>query len=557
MIKMKINIAFLLLLFTAFVVSCENTDETLHKLVQSKNAKYAQVAFNVAVPLSSLPSSRAISNDTQIDDYVVWVFNNNTFVEAIKPGDTYKDDEENEYPKISYDKTNGGRMYLMLSEELTAVRLMMVANVTAPTITNTTIEAAKTALQSATFTNDANLTYMPMCGENNKTFAVTHGADGGTITLIRAMAKVEVRAEEAKDHFTLRKMYVYRVNSTGTIAAKDVITNNTIATTNIEGTIDATNNLGYVYLPEIADVYDSDAKKGNTFVILEGTYTDNKGNQSPKFYRLDFIKRTQIEGSGIKYEDLDEIERNHRYIFEIDYLTATAGHGSLEDAIAAEADNKIFKDIKIMVINDVDVMDITTDNYIYLGVTARDLTAYKIASGYYAVRIRVVTNNSAGWTIETLPANVSVTMSSWEPEDENATVEEPQSVWVYIDGTIAAGQERTLYIYSGNIRKSITITTAATTISATYVNNNVATDASSGLSFSSNETSYDLTISTDNPIGISSVEVTTGNYIVTQNASTGTYTLKPNASWSSTAASGTLKITCGDGTVKEITLSAS
>lgn len=556
MIKMKINIAFLLLLFTAFVVSCENTDETLHKLVQSKNAKYAQVAFNVAVPLSSLPSSRAIGNDTQIDDYVVWVFNNNTFVEAIKPGDTYTDDEGNEYPKIGYDKINGGRMYLMLSEELTAVRLMMVANVTAPTITNTTIEAAKTALQSATFTNDANLTYMPMCGENNKTFAVTHGADGGTITLIRAMAKVEVRAEEAKDHFILSKMYVYRVNSTGTIAAKDVITNNsTIATTNIEGTIDATNNLGYVYLPEIADVYDSDAKKGNTFVILEGIYTDNKGNQSPKFYRLDFIKRTQIEGSGIQYEDLDEIERNHRYIFEIDYLTATAGHGSLEEAIAAEADNKTFDDIKIMVINDVDVMDITTDNYIYLGVTARDLTAYKIASGYYAVRIRVVTNNSAGWTIETLPANVSVTMSSWTPT--TSVIEEPQSVWVYIDGEIAAGQERTLYIYSGNIRKSITITTAATTISATYANNNVATDASSGLSFSSNETSYDLTISTDNPIGISSVEVTTGNYIVTQNASTGTYTLKPNASWSSTAASGTLKITCGDGTVKEITLSAS
>lgn len=553
MIKMKINIAFLLLLFTAFVVSCEDTDETLHNLVQTKDAKYAQVAFNVSVPLSSLPSSRAISNDTQINDYVVWVFNNNTFVEAITPGTTYTDDEGNEYPKISYDKTNGGRMYLMLSEELTAVRLMMVANVTAPTISEgTTIKPAKTALQSATFTNDANLTYMPMCGENNKTFAVTHGADGGTITLIRAMAKVEVRAIEASDHFTLSKMYVYQVNSTGTIAAKDVIDNNSPMTTNIEGTVDATNNLGYVYLPEIADV-NADAEK--TFVILEGTYTDKDKKQSTKFYRLDFIKRTQIAGSGVSYSNLENIQRNHRYIFEIDYLTATAGHATLNAAIAAEADNKILDGIETMVIDDVDVMDITTDNYIYLGVTAGNLTAYKIASGYYAVRIRVVTNNSEGWTIETLPANVSVTMSSWTPT--TSVIEEPQSVWVYIEGTIAAGQERTLYIYSGNIRKSITITTAATTISATYANNNVATDATSGLSFSSSETSYDLTISTNNPIGISSVEVTAGNYTVTQNASTGTYTLKPNASWSSTAASGKLKITCGDGTVKEITLSAS
>ena len=113
-----------------------------------------------------------------------------------------------------------------------------------------------------------------------------------------------------------------------------------------------------------------------------------------------------------------------------------------------------------MVIDDVDVMDITTDNYIYLGVTAGNLTAKQIGSGYYAVRIRVVTNNPDGWTIETLPEGVSVTMSSWNPTGD--TVDEtPQSIWVYIDGNVGVGTSKTLYIYSGNIRKTIVITTAA------------------------------------------------------------------------------------------------
>lgn len=440
--KIQINIAFLLLLFATLVASCQDSDETLQEIVSAEETKYAQVAFNVSVPLCSLPSSRTISNDTEINDYVVWVFNNNQFVEAIAPDATYTVDGKT-YPRISYDKPNGGKMYLMLSEELTNVQLAMVANISVsnPDV-GTTMEAAKNAL--GTFTA-ADVTYMPMYGINNKTFAVEHGADGGTITLVRAMAKVEVRAEEAGDHFALSEMYVYRVNSTGTIIES------------IKGAVDATNNLGYVYLPEIADV---NGNEGKTFVIMEGTYTNKDGNESTKFYHLDFIKRTQTPGEGVEYDDLENIERNHRYIFEIDYLTETAGHATLELALAAEADNKIIEGIKTMVIDDVDVMDITTDNYIYLGVTAHNLTATKIGSGYYAVRIRVVTNNPEGWTIETLPENVSVTLSEWAPASGTSVVEEPQSVWVYIDGSVGAGQTRTLYIYSGNIRKEIIITTA-------------------------------------------------------------------------------------------------
>lgn len=442
--KIQINIAFLLLLFATLVASCQDSDDTLQEMVQPQE-KYAQVAFNVTVPLNSLPSSRAISNDTEINDYVVWVFDNGNFVEAIKPDATYTVDG-NTYPRISYDKTNGGKMFLMLSEKLTSVKLLMIANATVPQPNKGTIlENAKTAI--GTFTN-SDLTYMPMYGES----------ENGTITLIRAMAKVEVRAQEVLDHFKLEEMYVYSVNNTGTIVAQSTISNDLVE--RVQATVDTEKNLGYVYLPEIADVNRTIGDK--TFVIIGGTYTDNSGKTSTKWYRLDFIKRTQIQGSGVTYDNLENIERNHRYIFEIDYLTPTAGHVTLDKDVyvPAEADNKIIEGIKTMVIDDVDVMDITTDNYIYLGVTAGNLTAKQIGSGYYAVRIRVVTNNPDGWTIETLPEGVSVTMSSWNPTGD--TVDEtPQSIWVYIDGNVGVGTSKTLYIYSGNIRKTIVITTAA------------------------------------------------------------------------------------------------
>ena len=431
--KIHINIAFLLLLFATFVASCQDSDDTLQEIVQPQE-KYAQVAFNVTVPLNGLPSSRAIANDTEINDYVVWVFNENKFVEAIT----------SESPRIRYDKSNGGKMFLMLSEKLTSVKLLMIANatVTNPNV-GTSLEDAKTAI--GTFTNNDALTHMPMYGES----------ENGTITLIRAMAKVEVRAQEVLDHFKLEEMYVYSVNNTGTIVAQSTISN--ILTEKVQATVDEENNLGYVYLPEIADVNRTTGDK--TFVIIGGTYKDNLNRTSTKWYRLDFIKRTQIPGSGVTYDNLENIERNHRYIFEIDYLTPTAGHASLDEAVSAEADNKIIEGIQTMVIDDVDVMDITTDNYIYLGVTAGNLTAKQIGSGYYAVRIRVVTNNPDGWTIETLPEGVSVTMSSWNPTGD--TVDEtPQSIWVYIDGNVGVGTSKTLYIYSGNIRKTITITTA-------------------------------------------------------------------------------------------------
>lgn len=453
--NIKINIAFLFLLFATLVASCQDSDETLQEIVQAEETKYAQVAFNVTVPLSSLPSSRAIANDAAINDYVIWVFNDENFVEAISPTN----------PRLSYDKSNGGTMTITLSEDLTNAKLVMIANISGITTPTEGTPLADARNSLGNFTNSNTMEYMPMYGEMEQSFNVKTGGNGGTITLIRAMAMVEVDTSEATDHFELTEMYVCRVNGTGTIVKQASITNNDSMIGSIQGTLNGTK--AYVYLPEIAGV-NGDSK---TFVIVKGKYGYDANNRTDKWYRLDFIKRTSTQGSGVSYELIENIERNHKYIFEIKYLSDGAGHAVGESTLEAiltaaqsvDADNKIAdNEIQTILINNKDIMDITTNNFIYLGVTSANLTAKKSQySQQYAVRLSVITNNPNGWFLENLPSDVTLTKPAWTATD----VEKVQSAWVYIDGDVAAGQNRVIYIYSGNIRKQITITTSSEQLS--------------------------------------------------------------------------------------------
>ena len=293
--NIKINIAFLFLLFATLVASCQDSDEMLQEIVQAEETKYAQVAFNVTVPLSSLPSSRAIVNDAAINDYVIWVFNDENFVEAISPTN----------PRLSYDKSNGGTMTITLSEDLTNAKLVMIANISGITTPTEGTPLADARNSLGNFTNSNTMEYMPMYGEMEQSFNVKTGGNGGTITLIRAMAMVEVDTSEATDHFELTEMYVCRVNGTGSIVKQASITNNDSMIGSIQGTLNGTK--AYVYLPEIAGV-NGDSK---TFVIVKGKYGYDANKRTDKWYRLDFIKRTSTQGSGVRYDLIENIERNH------------------------------------------------------------------------------------------------------------------------------------------------------------------------------------------------------------------------------------------------------
>ena len=102
--KTNINIAFLFLLLVG-LISCTEANSPIEEVDAGHGSdKNIQVAFNVAVPLASLPSGRAITDDQQVDDYTVWVFNGGLFKEAITKGDTYSKEEADgttrTYPKV-------------------------------------------------------------------------------------------------------------------------------------------------------------------------------------------------------------------------------------------------------------------------------------------------------------------------------------------------------------------------------------------------------------------------------------------------------------------------
>lgn len=429
------HIIGILLLIT--FISC-NDSETVEQGI-STDEKRISVAFSTVIPLPELPSSRGITDDSAIDSYVIWVFSDGYFKEAI-----YPDDTQNGEQKVDL---QGSNLHVLLPDGMQKVTLVMIANVVnikeqEPAI-DTSLENA-----NATFTG-ANASYMPMCGTTAQPFNVSYGANGGEIVLLRAMAKVEVKATGASDHFELQEMHVYRTNPSGQVKEVSTITNIEIGMTDyITGNVDETNNSAFVYLPEVKIEKEND--KAKTFVLVKGKLN----NLGDRWFKLDFIGQEE-SSDEIKYYYLDELKRNHRYVFDIQYLTEGVSYESLEDAIAADASNKVEAgSTKLIVIQDEYIMDITTNNYIYLGVTAGNISTTE-GDSYHVANVSIITNSDKGWKFESLPEGVSVSISEYSGRNTAEVV----SVWVYLDKTkYQRGSSVTIYVYGNNIRKSITVT---------------------------------------------------------------------------------------------------
>ena len=433
---------------------------------------YKEISFGVCKPLESLPTfTRSIADDSSISNYTLWVFENDVFKEAIKNTDTFTDTDG-----VAHNKTRLGSdntLWVLLKEEYKVVTVMMIANmdVTSPAV-GTSRDNALTHLAGQKFSYDGNSdSLMPFFGETKTPFEVKLGADGGVLQLMRAMARVDVNVSSTDGHFKLKDMYAYNVNNNGTICSVTPITQ-TPAGKKIQGhpttgTIDTDSvypldDDGYyhatVYIPEITDIRNTNGRAGTkSFIIIYGdflSYTDNEP-LSKHFYRWDFINREATPGQGLVYTTLHNIERNHRYIFDVEYIAPTAGSESEAIAVAGDADNVFGESqVRIARITDNEIMSITTDDNVYLGVTADNITATNAEStpGYCWAHFYVVTNNPNGWTIDNLPEGFSVTT-------DTGTGTSPTSVIVWIDKSkYSSGDEVKMYVFTGRIRKIITIT---------------------------------------------------------------------------------------------------
>lgn len=450
--NIKIKILFTILTLSTFY-GCsveENMMDTPYTTATEQGE--AQVVLSISVPEVSLPSgdTRAITDDTAIGNLAIWAFDyNNEFIYELTSES--RDDKGN--PKII---KRGNKIYAQLPESDTEITLALIGNyqtIETPTIGTSMQEAEK----NLKFTFSENLNGIPMYGKSTP-FIVKEGAKAGTISLKRALAKIEIDASNAWPNFELKAVSVINVNTAGTFAQSGTIINTAtrrddrIEVYNSADNASGNNNKWVYYIPEATDI-----KEGTRIsLILEGiNKKDNDGKT--RFYRLDFIKREQSAGEDIKYDYITSIERNKRYAFKIEHIVAGTGSTSFEEAKNKErADNAIIK-TQLMVIDNEEIRDITTDNEYYLGITSPELKASMKEDGdqqYYTVNMNVITNNPNGWQIDDLPTGVSVTVDKYNGGQEIST-----SVWIYIDkDTYKGANPLTIYVYSGNIRKSVHIT---------------------------------------------------------------------------------------------------
>lgn len=384
------------------------------------------VTLNVAIPLADLPSSRAITDDSAIHNYEIWVFSKGQLYERIKPGDMYQGESKVEL-------SGDGELKLLLPEGLQDVTLAMVANVNNISELEPSLNAGMLDLNNYT-------DYMPMFGTTDitKPFDIPSEANGQVIVLRRALAKVEVRAKEAMDHFELSGVAVYRYQD-----ENDEVK---ILETFTGVVSNESDNRGYIYLPPIASLTEGNTK---TCVVFKGKY---KNEEFDRYCKMDFIQRIE-SGNVITYKELEAIKNNHQYIFDIQYLTDSPVYQNVGDALKNNASNFVTEEsTELITIDNEHIMDITTNNYIYLGVTAGEVET-SVGQSYHVANVSIVTNG-AGWNFEDLPSGVEVSIPSYQQGDTPTVV----SVWVYLNKeTYTSGSSVTLYVYGNNIRKSITV----------------------------------------------------------------------------------------------------
>lgn len=443
--KTKCNILYILFCLTMFF-SCTAEIETDLPIAGDgieEQSNEAQVVLSMALPAQELPSTRSVSitDDSQIGaDFTIWTFDGEgkdaTFLSEIKSTDV--DDKGNR--KVVISTINGQRqMYVLLPETNKMITLCMIVNV--PVVNTPTVGMKKVdALNTLEFSigEGVDLKYMPMYGEHS--LIVKQGYKA-SISLRRAMAKIEVDARNVYPLFKMESVELLNINLRGKVCS-GIIQDQTDYPVQDITVNRAEDNIFTIYVPEIQDA--NGEKKVS--VLLKGIYN----GQPSSYYRLEFISRSQSQ-------KVTDITRNYKYAFLIDNVTAS-GYSERESAISGTASNVSGTGMTLQTIKDEDIMDITTDGDYYLGVTSASILA-GVNDDYYFANFSVVGNNPEGWKMITteLPVGVTVSMDSYQSD---TNIEKVNSVWIYVEkskAAVSAGNKILVYVYSGKIRKKIEV----------------------------------------------------------------------------------------------------
>lgn len=361
----------------------------------------AILVLNIKTPTSSMPrpdETRSVQtpDETHIDIVKVLVFSD------AKGDGNYLYSYMSDCIQLENHQDQTSRFQIKLQPSSVPLKLFLVANY-ADAFDNYTpaegddIATIKNSLLLK-FTPDGISTSLPMYGE-----ITVPGLEEGTtnifdITVLRALARVDVRTNLTADShaFALREIYIYRATNEIQIIPDAVSSSGTTRVTTpsipenssfldqpvLKTSAEPTDSIGGIYIPEsVKHADDNNIRYSATTIVVGGIF----GNDTDlSYYRIDF-------NSGIEGSPCGQVLRNHLYNFTIKKVTAT-GLPSPDEAAINLASS--------MTVEVHQWEDFTTDMYFhdnYIGVSTRKVSLPYLPDYTQTVDIDASLNYEMQW----------------------------------------------------------------------------------------------------------------------------------------------------------------
>lgn len=311
---------------------------------------------------------------------------------------------------------------------------------------------------------------IPMWGDlGSVTIGQNTSSDTQTIpwslNLTRMLAKVSVTltSQSAIERFKLESIRVYNYYNQGSVvpatarwdseavktasipsgAGKPVITTpyTTLIYSGSEITTTEISCMNEIYLFESDNILQSDLTD-RTCLVLGGTFTDDG---EIYYYRVDFIENTSAKNV------YSNILRNHHYKFNVTEINGP-GYDTPDKAFSARPFNI---ETTVVVWNDTDIKNVSTDGQYMLGVSDMELNLGKTAytSADTDNQLIITTDHPEGWTISSVIDDNTQLDATWlnvaRRESDGAT---PQNISLLLDGNNSGSfRSAKVSVKAGNI----------------------------------------------------------------------------------------------------------
>lgn len=309
------------------ISACSDDDESEYP--QSDDAI---LVLNIKTPTSSmpLPDTRSVQtpDETVIANMKVLVFCDT------KGDGTYLFSYMAEGTQLEKRQDQTTSFKVMLKSSTAPLKFFLVANY-ANAFDNYTpavgddVSTVKSSL-ILNFTPAGISTALPMYGEISVSRLAAATTNIFDITVLRALARVDVRTDLYADSkaFSLREIYIYRTSGKIQIIPDTVITSGIIRVTGpsipagnsllqqpvLKSSPVPTDSIGGIYIPESVKHADESNIRFSATTIVVGGIFGNDTNIS--YYRVDF-------NSGVAGAPCGQVLRNHLYTFTIKRVSAT------------------------------------------------------------------------------------------------------------------------------------------------------------------------------------------------------------------------------------------